>query len=256
MIEISNLDNLKKSRALYLCEHCEFTESDKIATDKHNKEHNFSNRFLCKICNIEFVTYSFLEGHVKKNHRKLPYVCGECDFKCKDYGNIRNMWFHMRARHVIITGDKLRPLICKICGYQNTSNEMWRHMESVHLKTGYQCKICKWYFPSQTKIHAHAQEKHVTKFIPILPKKGKAAPRIEGRYVPIGPPRNNVKAQTVTLKNPFQSLGQLIFPSTESVQVRYQPHLRTKVCLVCGVGYSREIVLCKHIQQMKSETKQ
>lgn len=243
---------MKKTRAVYLCDHCEFTDSDKIATDEHNKQHKFNNCYSCKICNVEFVNYSFLEVHIKKIHRKLPYVCGECDFKCKDYGNTRVMWFHMRARHVIITGDKIMPLICKICGYQNTSNEMWRHMEAVHLKTSYQCKICKWYLGSQNKVRAHAQEKHMSKFVPILPKKGNKPPRIEGRYVPIGPP-GNLTSQTVTLKSPFTSFGQLIFPSTDSVQVRYQPHLKSKVCLVCGVGYSKQYLLCKHLQQVKND---
>lgn len=253
IINSNNPNNPKKARPLYLCEHCEFTNSDRKVTDEHITQHKNNSHYKCKTCNLVFVTYLFLEDHIKKVHRKLPYVCGECDFKCKDFGNNRLMWFHMRARHVTIISEKQRPLVCKICGFQNKSNEMWRHMEASHLKTSYQCQICKCYFASQNKVRTHIQEKHVTKFIPILPKKGKPS-RIEGRYVPIGPPAT-LTPKNVTLKSPFTT-GELVFPSTDSVQVRYQPYLKARVCFVCGIAYTKQNTLCQHIQQMKRENLQ
>ena len=248
-------------RPLYLCEHCDFTDSNKGSTEAHIvQSHDLKQNYTCRLCRRSFESYDNLTVHTKRIHRRLPYVCGICNFKAKEYGNSRVMWYHMRARHVRITGESLKPLTCKVCQLKSTSNGMWDHMENHHMKSCYQCVLCKLYFNSQLKLRNHRATKHmmnvarsspqnqVNNFRPIAPKTDATPPLSQ-----ISPAHPRIPVLTAPPKVPLGPPVELVCPPIETTRTKYTLHLKTRVCLVCGVAYDLKSNLHQHLQKLQED---
>ena len=230
-----SLKDKKQPQPLYLCEHCDFTGSEKEIVETHvSKKHNQNADCPCRSCDKWFQTYEELALHAKRVHRKNPYICGECDFKATEFGNCRVMWYHMRARHLSITGVKERPLTCKVCGFKNDSHGMWDHMRRSHMKTDNYCCGCKRYFTSKARLQIHNSKKHSQK--DNLPR----AKAVNLRTIAPKP----VSLGLSSVSKPIISLKKLICPT-----IAYLNNQVYLVCEVCRVSFSSKLALQTHLKK-------
>lgn len=157
----------------YKCDQCEhqfnnLTHFRSHYTSLHSEEQLHS----CPHCS-EQMFEPFLDPH-KKRCRKRPRVSRSQKKKearnekklcpiCGIFRSKKHVQEHIdRSNNVDSNGDIIeRPFMCDLCGRQTASrNNMFLHMQTMHLRVMMKCKHCKAEFKNRGRLETHIRKIH------------------------------------------------------------------------------------------------
>ena len=177
----------------FQCNICEYKNKYYYLLEKHIKSvHEVINPFKCNICTYDAVNKTHLKKHIREVHEEIKlFKCKVCDYETalnKDFK------YHMESVHEEIkrkknkskkqsleldlqfydfpettvnlenqsdeNGKKLeqkRTVICKICGFITTLQDLKSHM---NLKHENRCSFCESKFLFEVQLEDHTESKH------------------------------------------------------------------------------------------------
>ena len=129
--------------------------------DAHSEKER--ERFICSICNKDFITKPGLTDNMVSHSDKKPYPCEFCpkSFKIK-----RHLKYHCAYHHSALKIE----FKCKTCSKVFTqSGSLYKHIREVHgNKRLFNCEICN--YSSNPHIHTGAIHNNVKFRCPICLK--------------------------------------------------------------------------------------
>ena len=117
-----------------VCDQCAMPFNNRGSLHRHKLvKHNKKPKYVCSICNKEYVEFVHYQSHMNMHNNAKPYACEKCG---KDF-----TYKYSLVRHRLRCIDKAEH-VCKICGKALSSEEgLKAHTEGVHGPKNNHC-IC------------------------------------------------------------------------------------------------------------------
>jgi len=145
---------------MYQCIHCRYKAPSVSALEKHCQTHDNLKQFECSVCQKRFNQRSQLRNHyimhMKKNGTNIPNwaKAKECDICHKVLADSKILKKHIQAVH-----SKLKPYICKICGYKCSRNSNLRlHVRQHSGSKPFECLVCDYKTGDGSALRRHIRK--------------------------------------------------------------------------------------------------
>jgi len=151
----------KKDYDMYQCIHCRSYKAPSVSIlEKHCQIHDNLKQFECSVCQKRFNQRSQLRNHyvmhMKKHGANIPNwaKARECDICHKVLADSKILKQHIKAVH-----SKLKPYICKICGYKTARNSNLRlHVRQHSGAKPFECLVCDYKTGDGSALRRHIRK--------------------------------------------------------------------------------------------------
>ncbi|XP_064468270.1 oocyte zinc finger protein XlCOF15-like [Ornithodoros turicata] len=138
----------------FVCQLCLRSFSTRSLLTSHLEcVHDGEGKYVCAVCEKEFVYKDSLERHEQLHSNDSRYTCQRCGRTFRDHTNL--------CAHVLVDGGD-RPYACTRCGSTFSAlTSLKQHTVSVHTKDfEFPCHLCGEGFSFPRALKRHLQRKH------------------------------------------------------------------------------------------------
>ncbi|XP_071441861.1 zinc finger protein 271-like isoform X2 [Hetaerina americana] len=152
--KFESVDELREHELIHMhkdglkCEICGEAFTYEVSLEEHIKIHGGEGSYLCESCGQNFVSFFIFRVH------KLTHIYPDlqrCELCNSCFHDMSGLESHLEIIH------KKKKYRCKLCVKSFTSGELLKEHKAEHHKMEYKCELCKKTFDTAKKLRNHSQ---------------------------------------------------------------------------------------------------